>query len=256
MRLVAGPVLIVLVVGLAAGCGGKKQSTTTTAAAGATFESVPWILASGIDVPGWQQTAPSAEFVDGTMGGSNGCNHFTADYTVDGDSLAIGTIASTRMACPPPGSLVEHAYVEALGNVTGWQSDGTKLTLVGQDGAALLTYDAASPVGNWEATAIQTGTALQSTHTAGVITAKFGSDGSLTGSADCNSYSTTYTTERGGIAINLPTSTRVACGGPDGALADAYLAVIPTATHYRVDGGMLSLLRADGTLAAAYTRKP
>jgi heat shock protein HslJ len=48
---------------------------------------VPWILASGVDVPGWEQTPPSATFNEETVGGSTGCNRFTAPYTVDGDTL-------------------------------------------------------------------------------------------------------------------------------------------------------------------------
>ncbi len=34
----------------------------------------------------------------------------------------------------------------------------------------------------------------------------------------------------------------------------AYLAVLPTAVRYRVDGGSLALLSADGTYVASYTR--
>jgi hypothetical protein len=32
----------------------------------------------------------------------------------------------------------------------------------------------------------------------------------------------------------------------------AYLAALPTATHFRVDGGALALLSADGTYVASY----
>jgi hypothetical protein len=38
------------------------------------------------------------------------------------------------------------------------------------------------------------------------------------------------------------------------ALGAAYLAVPPTAAHYRLDGGSLALLRPDGTYVASYSR--
>jgi hypothetical protein len=34
----------------------------------------------------------------------------------------------------------------------------------------------------------------------------------------------------------------------------AYLAALPTAVHYRLDGGSLALLAADGTYVASYIR--
>ena len=99
------------------------------------------------------------------------------------------------MACPPPADAVERAYVDALERVAGWRSDGAELVLLDEDGAELLRYAAASPVGDWEATAFQTGTALASPLPGTEITATFADDGTLTGSAGCNSYTTTYTTE-------------------------------------------------------------
>jgi heat shock protein HslJ len=41
----------------------------------------------------------TAEFTEGVVGGSAGCNTYSASYTVDGDSLSIGEAASTMMFC-------------------------------------------------------------------------------------------------------------------------------------------------------------
>ncbi|MEJ2211055.1 MAG: transporter substrate-binding domain-containing protein, partial [Anaerolineae bacterium] len=41
----------------------------------------------------------TAEFAEGNVGGSSGCNTYTAGYTVDGDALSIGEAASTMMFC-------------------------------------------------------------------------------------------------------------------------------------------------------------
>ena len=111
-------------------------------------------------------------------------------------------------------------------------------------------------MGEWNATAIQTGVALASPLPGTEITATFADDGTLTGSAGCNSYTTTYTTERGKIEIAPPAATEKACAAPDGVMEQeaAYLAALPTAVSYRVDGGSLALLSADGTYVASYSR--
>ena len=122
--------------------------------------------------------------------GSTGCNRFTGPYSLDGGSLEIGTLASTRMACAPPADAVERAYLSALARVAGWRFDGAELVLLDGDGAELLRYTTATPVGEWNATAIQTGVALSSPLPGTEITATFADDGTLTGSAGCNSYTT------------------------------------------------------------------
>jgi heat shock protein HslJ len=243
-----------LVLALAAGCGGDDGNGT----AEASLVGVPWVLSAGLDVEGWESAPPSAMFDDGTVGGSTGCNRFTAGYTVDGDTLELGTIASTKIACLPPADAVERAYLEALGRVAGWRSEDAQLILLDEDGAELLRYRAATPVGDWEATAIQTGVAVASPLPGTRITARFADDGTLTGSAGCNTYRTNYATDRGGIEILQPAATKKACAEPDGVMDQetAYLAVLPTAARYRVDGGSLALLAADGTYVATFTNAP
>jgi heat shock protein HslJ len=106
------------------------------------FVGVPWIVAGGLDVA---ELKPSATFADGTVSGSTGCNRFTGRYTLEGEALEIGQIASTRMACPPPADEVERAYLDALGRVAAWRFDGTDLVLVDGDGFELVRFRAASP---------------------------------------------------------------------------------------------------------------
>jgi hypothetical protein len=69
---------------------------------------------------------------------------------------------------------------------------------------------------------------------------------------------TTYATDQGGIEISPPASTRKACAAPEGVMEQeaAYLAALPTAAQYRLDGGSLALLSADGTYVASYVRAP
>ena len=251
MRAVVMPCAFLIALGLA-GCGDDDETVKDAA----SFVGVPWVLSAGIDVDGWESVAPSATFTDTTVGGSTGCNRFTASYTVDGDSLEIGTIAATQMACVPPADAVERAYVDALERAAGWRSEDAELVLLDEDGAELLRFGTAKPVGKWDATAIQSGTALSSPLPGTEVTATFTDDGKLTGSAGCNSYSTSYTIDQGGIEIAPTASTKKACAAPEGVMEQeaAYLAALPTAVSYRVEGGSLSLLGADGTYVASYAR--
>ena len=238
---------------MAAGCGGDDAGDAGTA----SFEGRPWVLSSGIPFP--QDVAvvrPSAAFEGGTVSGSTGCNRYTGPYTVDGDSLELGQIASTMMACPPPADTIERAYVAALGKVAGWRSDGEELVLVDADDVELLRYAAATPVGSWQVTGLRRGDASTSPIAGTDLTARFGADGSLSGSAGCNTYRTSYTTDKRAIEIGPPAVTRKACAEPAGVMEQetAYLALLPTAVSYRLDGNVLELLAADGTRLVTYTR--
>lgn len=251
MHTAAASLALLLALGMAAGCGGDDGG----GADAASFVGVPWVVNAGVDVAAGA-AAPSATFTDEVVGGSTGCNRFTASYTVDGDVMEIGTVASTRMACPPPADAVERAYLAALGRVAGWRLDGSELVLVDEEGTEVLRYEQATPVGDWELTAFLSGDALASPLPGTTITARFAADGSLTGSSGCNTYRTAFTTDEGEIEIEPPASTEIACESPDGVMEQeaAYLAALPTAVRYRVDGGSLALLAADGTYVASYTR--
>ena len=215
------------------------------------------MLTSGVDLP--QDIAvgkPSASFADGTMGGSTGCNRYTAGYTVDGDSLELAQIASTQMACAPPADAIERAYVAALAQVAGWRIEGEELVLVDGDEAELLRFEAATPVGSWEVTGFLSGDAVTSPLAGTTLTATFSESGRIAGSAGCNTYTSSFTTDGGAIRITVPAATRKACLSPDGVMEQeaAYLAALPAAESYRVDGSSLQLLSPDGTTVATFAR--
>ena len=153
------------------------------------------------------------------------------------------------MACPPPADAVERAYLAALGRVAAWHLDGSELVLADDDHNELLRYEEASLLGDWEVTAFLNGDAVSSPLPGTKITASFADDGTLTGSSGCNTYRTAFTLGQGSIQIEPPAATEMACAEPEGVMEQeaAYLAALPTAVGYRLDGGSLALLSADGT---------
>jgi heat shock protein HslJ len=157
---------------------------------------------------------------------------------------------------PAAGGQDRAAFLDALGKVAGWRSDGEQLVLVGDADAELLRFAAATPVGTWQVTGIRRGDASTSPLACTDLTATFSPDGSLSGSAGCNAYKASYTTDKGTIAIRAPAATRKACAEPAGVMEQetAYLALLPTAVSYRVDGNVLELLAGDGTRLVTYSR--
>jgi heat shock protein HslJ len=104
------------------------------------------VLDSGVEVDGWEEFAPTVKFDGGTVSGSTGCNRYRGPYSLDGDTLELGAIASTRMACVPPADAVEREFLAALERVEHWRSDAEGLVLLGDGDAELLCFAAATPV--------------------------------------------------------------------------------------------------------------
>jgi heat shock protein HslJ len=88
-------------------------------------------------------TEVTAEFgTDGRVSGSGGCNRFSGEYTLEGDSLAIGPVASTRMACFEPEGVGEQesAYFAALARTASWTFRDERLQLRAADGALQVEF--------------------------------------------------------------------------------------------------------------------
>jgi len=95
------------------------------------------------------------------------------------------------------------------------------------------------------------------------ITALFGEDGSLTGSAGCNNYTTSYELDsrgnsaRGAISIGPSVTTRMFCGEPEGTMdqESAYLRALESAVAYEIRGQELELSNSEGTRMVTYVAK-
>lgn len=77
--------------------------------------------------------------LDGRVGGSAGCNRYTATYTEDAGRLVIGQGASTRMLCNAPGVMEqEAAYLKTLAGSHTFSRDGDRLVVKTADGGTLV----------------------------------------------------------------------------------------------------------------------
>jgi heat shock protein HslJ len=110
----------------------------------ASLEGTSWILVAGVDVPAdIAVSEPTVAFTSDTITGSGGCNRYSGGYETDGDSIEIGMIASTQMACPAPAGTIEAAFFDALQQTTSWSIEDDQLVLSDANDDELLRLDSA-----------------------------------------------------------------------------------------------------------------
>ena len=86
----------------------------------------------------------TAEFKDGQITGSTGCNSYMGPYKVDGDAITIGPLASTKKACSSDElSKQEASYLAALEVATTFAVTGNRLDLFREGGTFAATMEKA-----------------------------------------------------------------------------------------------------------------
>jgi len=82
---------------------------------------------------------PTIEFSGDRIGGSGSCNRYFGTYNVTGaETIVLGSIGSTEMACEPPVMTQEAAFFSALNAVRAYRRDGDTLTLSAVSGPQLV----------------------------------------------------------------------------------------------------------------------
>lgn len=93
-----------------------------------------WILKSGVGVLPITNTEITAEFKDGKLRGTGGCNQYSASYTVESvdrisGKIQIHGIASTKMSCNQEINAQEAEYFQALEQVKEYDLTDEGLSL-------------------------------------------------------------------------------------------------------------------------------
>jgi heat shock protein HslJ len=247
--------LLLLVVGLAA-CGGGS----------ATLEGSTWQLNTYLDAAGQLVSAlpdapVTATFEAGRVVGSGGCNQYMGTCSTNGKELTVQMGGATLMACAPETVMAqEQVFFATMGQAATHRVEADQLVVADADGKTILTFSAVKPrplTGTtWVLSWYNDGKgALVSVLPGSQITAQFGEDGHLAGSAGCNTYKAVYNVRDNQISIGPAGTTRMACADPAGIMEQeaAYVAALSTATHYQILGGELELTDASGKRIAVYT---
>ena len=72
---------------------------------------------------------------EGNIAGDASCNRFGGTCTIEGNTMKVGPLRSTRRACEPEIMQQEHKFLALLGSVRTWKIEGEEiLVLTGEDG--------------------------------------------------------------------------------------------------------------------------
>jgi len=121
-------------------------SATGCSSGDADLEGKRWVLESygdrGSPTIIIEDSTVSAEFTEGQINGSAGCNNYFGSYEVSGKNLTFGPVASTEMYCMDPEGIMdqEYAYLKSLGQAETYEISGGKL-LITCTGDQLLTFE-------------------------------------------------------------------------------------------------------------------
>lgn len=112
-------------------CASMKQKGKSSASAAAPVKGTVWTVTR---IPGFEMEKtrkPVTLFLSDTsarFGGNGGCNGYGGEYTLNGDSLKLGEVLATMMACKP-GMGTENRFFKALRETNMYQVSGDKLLL-------------------------------------------------------------------------------------------------------------------------------
>jgi heat shock protein HslJ len=103
------------------------------------LDGTSWVLVGyglAAPLPGTQITA---NFEDGQVGGSSGCNSYGGSYEVKGESITVTEIFVTEMACMDPEGVMEQeqTYLQYLSGATTFRVSEGQLQMTRPDGETL-----------------------------------------------------------------------------------------------------------------------
>ena len=241
------PPLLLLVSGAAAGPPGLAESA--------------WVLSSLRGRPVSGPPAVTLQISQGTASGSDGCNRYHGPVALDGNAFRVRTesMVSTRMACPPEVMSRASAFTTALGQARTAQVEGRRLTLLGDGGAVLATFEAQSrdlSGTSWKVTDVNNGKqAVVSVLQGSSLTLSFSRDGTVSGSAGCNQFSGKFNADGEKVIFQPLASTRKACT-PAGLMEQetAFLRALQSSATVRMEADRLELRDGNGALMVGAVR--
>jgi heat shock protein HslJ len=201
---------------------------------------------------------------EGRITGSAGCNHYFASYETKGTTITIGQAGSTMMYCMGEGVMEqESAYLALLNQAASVSSVNDRLTLADAQGRTILSFARIVPpapeplVGTtWTLDSLYTADAVSSVIAGTTITAVFGEDGRVSGSAGCNNYFGSYTVTGSSLPISSVGSTKMYCQGTGIMQQEStYLASLGRTAGFTINGNRLSLADANGTTLLSFTKE-
>lgn len=104
-----------------------------------TIEGTSWTLVAYRKTRPITGTTITARFEGGQVSGSAGCNSYRGPYTVSGNTISVGALATTKMAClQPEGVMAQEAlFLEMLQKAQTFHLSEVQLEVFFSDHEAL-----------------------------------------------------------------------------------------------------------------------
>ena len=83
-------------------------------------------------------TTYTVSFADGRFSGKVGCNRLTANYSIDGDTLVVGAMTSTRMACSSDLMVRDHEFIQLMESRPKFAMSPNRELLIGSDKGSIV----------------------------------------------------------------------------------------------------------------------
>ena len=113
-------------------------------------------------------------------------------------------------------------------------------------------------LGSWLLSRLRRGDELAAIIPGTAPTASFDESGRVSGSAGCNRFTAAYGVVGEQLEVSAAASTRMFCSDPAGVMdqEDAFLSALSAAERFRLEGGTLELLDAEGVALLVFERSP
>lgn len=231
------------------------------------------------DLPGtaWQLASLNGSpFIEGStitlvfhndhrVSGHAGCQDYVASYQASGDDIGFPSFAmmASFETCSEASLMQEGEYTTVLGWATDYRLNEGRLEILTERGETLvfesLSEDASASLEGtaWTLIAFVEERAVEGMPVPLVmpedllgeteITATF-EDGTVSGSAGCNTYGAAYARDGSFLNLETPAATEMACTIPAGVMEQEqrYLGFLRDVTVYRIHGDQLWLETGDG----------
>ncbi len=253
MRRYFFPIAITMIILAVAACSGGSGGSSN-------LVDRMWNLTELSGKPPASGSSISAEFTaDGRVSGSAGCNQYSGSYKVSGKKITFSSaIATTLTACNVVLNVQETAYLKALSDARTYSVSGEQLTLLDANKNTLAVFHTqvqALAGTTWDALRYNNGKqAVVSVLSGTSLTAGFETDGVITGSSGCNTFSGSYKLDGNHITIGALTVSKVVCSEPAGIMDQEaqYIAALQTADTFIISGNRMELHNSQDAVVVVF----
>ncbi len=200
---------------------------------------------------------------NGTLSGSDGCNHLGGSYSVDEEKFNVGEdMVGTLMACEE--AIMQRAgeYTQALQNAATFKVVDAKLQLLDESDSVVAVFDAQSQelagtswLVNFVSTASEDGVVSSLDSQPVEQTLAFDAEGKFNGNAGCNSYFGSYEVEENNLSLGAIGATKMACEEDAMQAESTYLSALEKAATYQITGQTLQIRDAEGNTLVTFSKQ-